>query len=45
MDEGGAGGAETAGALDSYYEDGGYGDEKLRQVRSSQHHFLVQAWL
>ncbi len=32
MDEGGAGPAEAGGALDSYYADDHYGDEKMRQV-------------
>ena len=32
MDEGGAGAAEAGGALDSYYADDHYGDEKMRQV-------------
>ncbi|DBA93998.1 hypothetical protein WJX77_002685 [Trebouxia sp. C0004] len=31
MDEGGAGVAEAGGALDSYYADDHYGDEKMRQ--------------
>lgn len=31
MDEGG-GGAVDAGAPDSYYGDGGYDDDKMRQV-------------
>lgn len=34
MDEGGAGAAEAGGALDSYYADGDYGDEKMQQVRA-----------
>ena len=33
MDEGGAGAAEAGHALDSYYADGDYGDEKMRQVQ------------
>lgn len=36
MDEGG-GGAADAGGADSYYGDGGYEDEKMRQV----HNFAV----
>lgn len=32
MDEGG-GAADAGGALDSYYGDGGYVDEKMRQVQ------------
>ena len=32
MDEGGTGAAEAGGALDSYYADDHYGDEKMRQV-------------
>ena len=34
MDEGGAGVQEAGHALDSYYADGDYGDEKMRQVSS-----------
>ena len=33
MDEGGGGAADAGGALDSYY-DGGYEDEKMRQVNN-----------
>ena len=34
MDEGGGGGADAGGAPDSYYGDGGYEDEKMRQVNN-----------
>ena len=47
MDEGGAGAAEAGGALDSYYADDHYGDEKMRQVivwTASQSPSVLWAW-